>query len=135
MVTHDRYFMDRLVDHVFVLDGSHEVKDIHGNYTDYRDKLAAAASIEKRKPVVKNEPVKIDSSPKKKLSYKEQKELDDVEKLLASLELKKNNLLEKMNKGSDDHVEITKWSAEYSSLEKALEEQMLKWMEIQERFS
>ncbi len=135
MVTHDRYFMDRLVDHVFVLDGSHEVKDIHGNYTDYRDKLAAAACIEKRKPEIKNEPVKIDATPKKKLSYKEQRELDELESLLAALELKKQNLLVKMNNGSDDHIEITKWSAEYNSLEKSLEEQMLKWMEIQERYS
>ena len=132
MVTHDRYFMDRLVDHVFVLDGSGVVKDIHGNYTDYRDKIVPYVSPEKQKTVAKGEEPKKDQPAKRKLSFKEQRELSELEKMLADLEEKKKALLEKMNNGSAVHQDMLNWSAEYQQVEKTLDEKMLKWISLQD---
>lgn len=130
MVTHDRYFMDRLVDHVFVLEGAGKTKDIHGNYTDYRSapEVASVKPAEQKKVVEKKL-----SEPKKKLSYKEQKEADDLEKLIATLERNKKSLLEKMNSGITDHAEIIKVSNDYKDVESKLEESMMRWMEILEK--
>jgi ATP-binding cassette subfamily F protein uup len=96
MVTHDRYFMDRLVDHVFVLDGTGVVKDIHGNYTDYRELFEISAKQQAKLDRAKaekaeKEEVKIEVAPvkKSKLSYKEQRELETIEKELEDLEVKK----------------------------------------------
>jgi len=89
MVTHDRYFMDRLVDHVFVLDGTGVVKDIHGNYTDYRE-LFEAGSKQASKSEKKEEKaeIKTEVAPvtKTKLSYKEQIELEKLPDQIDTLE-------------------------------------------------
>ncbi|MBK9401210.1 MAG: ABC-F family ATP-binding cassette domain-containing protein [Bacteroidetes bacterium] len=131
MVTHDRYFMDRLVDHVFVLDGEGGVKDIHGNYTDYRGmfedmplkKEAKKAEVPKEKEA----PVK----KKVKLSFKEQKELQQLEQEIALMEHKKKMLLEKMNSGLS-HEEMVKCSKDFEQVEVQLDEKSLRWLELQE---
>lgn len=134
MVTHDRYFMDRLVDHVFVLDGTANVKDIHGNYTDYR------SSFEQQNVKKKEEPkqeapkavVKESVSDKKKLSFKEQQELKKLETELEKLESKKKLLLDKMTNGSMSHDEINKAAVDYKKLEDDIDTMTLRWMELQE---
>ena len=134
MVTHDRYFMDRLVDHVFVLDGTANVKDIHGNYTDYR------SSFEQQNVKKKEEPkqeapkpvVKENIADKKKLSFKEQQELKKLETELEKLEAKKKLLLDKMTNGSLSHDEINKAGTEYKKLESEIDALTLRWMELQE---
>ncbi len=133
MVTHDRYFMDRLVDHVFVLGDKGKVKDIHGNYTDYRESNEQLSKNEKtEKPTVQLKQEK-NVSQQKKLTYKEQRELESIESMLKELENKKNSLIEKMNSGSGNHSEMQSWSAEYSEVEQKLDESMMRWMELQER--
>jgi ATP-binding cassette subfamily F protein uup len=131
MVTHDRYFMDRLVDHVFVLDGEGGVKDIHGNYTDYRGMFDnMPMKKEEKKPELvkeKQEPVK----KKVKLSFKEQKELQQLEQEIALMEHKKKMLLEKMNSGLS-HEEMVKCSKDFEQVEVQLDEKSLRWLELQE---
>lgn len=132
MVTHDRYFMDRLVDHVFVLDGNGGVKDIHGNYTDYRGMFE---EIPLKKEAKKAEPVKEKSMPVKKkgkLSFKEQKELQQLEQEIALIEHKKKVLLDKMNSGLG-HDEMMKCSADFQLAEKQLDEKSMRWLELQEQ--
>lgn len=137
MVTHDRYFMDRLVDHVFVLDGSGGVKDIHGNYTEYREMYGALPSRKNEssaKAVQEDKPVNSTPVPaqKKKLSYKEQKELDELEKFISALEEKKKLLEEKMNRTDLSHDEMTAAATDYGKNEALLEEKSMRWLELQE---
>jgi ABC transport system ATP-binding/permease protein len=136
MVTHDRYFMDRLVDHVFVLDGSGNVKDIHGNYTEYRERIG---ELPTRKDTTKSTaaapvaPVKAEPVKKKnKLSFKEQHELQQVEKDLEKLEEKKKIMLEKMTDGTLSHDKIQKLAAEYKIVESEIDSKTFRWMELQD---
>lgn len=134
MVTHDRYFMDRLVDHVFVLDGKGNVKDIHGNYTEYRDSYGALPG-EKEPQAEKTETVRATQpnvQQKKKLSFKEQKELTELEQALAFLEEKKKMLVKKMNDANAPHDEISAAALKYGETEKEIEAKSMRWLEIQE---
>jgi ATP-binding cassette subfamily F protein uup len=134
MVTHDRYFMDRLVDHVFVLDGTANVKDIHGNYTDYRSSFEQQ-NVKKKEESKAETPkavVKENVADKKKLSFKEQQELKKLETELEKLEAKKKLLLDKMTNGSMSHDEINKAGTEYKKLESEIDALTLRWMELQE---
>jgi len=133
MVTHDRYFMDRLVDHVFVMDGRGGVKDIHGNYTDYRslyDKMPESRRLKTAPdPVIKNaEPEK----KKNKLSFKEQRELELLETEIAGLETRKKELLEKMN-GGISHEQMQQCAVDFRETDEQLDLKTLRWMELQEK--
>jgi ABC transport system ATP-binding/permease protein len=136
MVTHDRYFMDRLVDHVFVLDGSADVKDIHGNYTDYRESYTPSVQNKnpnKEKPLEKVE-VKAEVEKKKvKLSFKEQTELKNIETDLEKLEKEKSELMIKMTDSKLSHVEMAKVADRYKMVEKLIEAKTFRWLELQEK--
>jgi ATP-binding cassette subfamily F protein uup len=132
MVTHDRYFMDRLVDHVFVLDGQGGVKDIHGNYTDYRSMFDAIPVIKEEKKQVTavkevQEPV---VKKKNKLSYKEQKELEQLEAEIERLEKRKKELVDIMN-GGISHDEMKRYADEFKFAENMLDEKSMRWLELQ----
>jgi ABC transport system ATP-binding/permease protein len=132
MVTHDRYFMDRLVDHVFVLDGQGGVKDIHGNYTDYRSMFDAIPVIKEEKKQVTavkevQEPV---VKKKNKLSYKEQKELEQLEVDIERLEKRKKELVDIMN-GGISHDEMKRYADEFKFAENMLDEKSMRWLELQ----
>ena len=132
MVTHDRYFMDRLVDHVFVLDGQGGVKDIHGNYTDYRSMFDAIPVIKEEKKQVTEvkevqEPV---VKKKNKLSYKEQKELEQLEADIERLEKRKKELVDIMN-GGISHDEMKRYADEFKFAENMLDEKSMRWLELQ----
>ena len=135
MVTHDRYFMDRLVDHVFVLDGTGTVKDIHGNYTDYRSIFEQGGKQQEipkqieEKVVAKQEPP---AKKKNKLSFKEQHELDTIEKELAKLEEEKKKLIERMNDTTLSHDELAKAAIDYQKTEEKIDEKTMRWLELQE---
>lgn len=132
MVTHDRYFMDRLVDHVFVLDGQGGVKDIHGNYTDYRSMFDAIPVVKEEKKQVTTvkevqEPV---VKKKNKLSYKEQKELEQLEADIERLEKRKKELVDIMN-GGISHDEMKRYADEFKFAENMLDEKSMRWLELQ----
>lgn len=97
VVTHDRYFMDKVIDHLFVFKGEGEIEDFPGNYTDYRiyedsqDVISAADSEDKKE---KNAWKKTDA---KKLSYNEEKELNNIESKIKSLTFDKKELESKFN--------------------------------------
>ncbi len=134
MVTHDRYFMDRLVDHVFVFDGDGEIKDIHGNYTEYRS-IIEETPLKKsdRKPTLPAAAV-VEAPAKKKvkLSFKEQKELESLEQEIALLEKKKEMLLNKMNTALPVD-EIQKCSIDFQDTEKKLDAKSMRWLELSEK--
>lgn len=134
VVTHDRYFLDNLVDHIFVFEGNGKIKDFPGNYTDYQLKKSQQKKQEKKeerpaeiKPAAGNK-----TAEKKKLSYKEQKEFEALEAEIPILEKQKAEALEQMNSGSLSPEELQEVSELYARLEKELEEKEFRWLELSE---
>ena len=139
LVSHDRYFMDKLVNHLFVFEGEGKVRDFHGNYTDYKEKMAEKASSnqntikkESPKPAVKVTQAQPVIAEKKKLSYKEQREYEQLEREIAENETKKIALTEKINGGGNDYEELANWSAQVGELDKLIEKQTFRWLELAE---
>ncbi len=135
LVTHDRYFMDKLVDHVFVFRGNGEIKDIHGNYTTYRNLIDNTPNVIAPKSAVTNayEALpKTETKKKKGLTFKQKHELELLEKAISDLENDKKNLLTKLNDPNIDHEKLFHTSKLYEITEKHLEEKTLRWMELSE---
>ena len=138
IVSHDRYFMDRLVDHLFVFEGNEQIRDFAGNYTDYREAKAEEEALEKEKdnaPQAKKEPAvpaPALKAEKRKLSFKEQREFEQLEKEMAELEKKKGQLTEKMNQGKGDHQQLMDWAQELEEINHKLDEKEMRWLELSE---
>ncbi len=130
LVSHDRYFMDRLVDNVFVLQGDGSVRIIHGNYTDYRfEPLPARNPSSGPEPSVRKKP----KSKRRGLSYREKQELESLESSLARLEARKTELLELMNDPGKAHEEVRHASEAYARVEQQLQDGMERWVELSEK--
>ena len=133
IVTHDRYFMDKLVDHLFVLDGEGQIDDVIGNYAKYRIfKKEKEAEKRKEQQTVKVVAKQRREGEKVKLSYKEQTEFDKLDKEIPELEGKKEILSEKLNTPDLAYDEIEKTSKELTNLVEELEIKTLRWMELAE---
>ena len=138
IVSHDRYFMDILADHLFVFEGDGVIRDYNGNYTDYRlellelEKARQNQSSSAPKPVVVQEPV----APKKekvKPSFKETHEFEQIEKELPKLEERIAVLAAEMNSGISDHVRLKEISEEVKALTETLEQKSMRWLELAEK--
>ena len=135
IVSHDRYFMDRLTDHLFVFEGEGVIRDFNGNYTDYRESLKEQPTM----PVeaaVKTESKgkeKTKSSQKEKLSFKEKRELEQLEGEIPELEEKKSSLVDQLNAGISDHEELMRISREIEQITEDLEEKEMRWLELSEK--
>ncbi|HBS88792.1 MAG: ABC transporter [Bacteroidetes bacterium GWF2_38_335] len=132
VVSHDRYFLDKIVDHIFVFEGNGVVKDFPGNYTQYRDhyeKLEAArpASTAKEK-TVRQKPL----TEKKKLTYKEKIEYETLQREVEELSRKKIVLEEEMNSGRFGADDLVKKSEEYGIISSNLDEKEMRWLELDE---
>lgn len=135
LVTHDRYFMDRLVDHIFVLEGNGKVKDINGNYTEYREETRL--SVREQSAAGKEKPA-ADNSPKEKpvkLSYKEKKELESLEKEISDLEAEKARIENLLSESSTDPEKLQEASVSYKKISEALDEKSMRWLELSEKES
>jgi ABC transport system ATP-binding/permease protein len=147
VVTHDRYFMDKMVDHLFVFEGEGEIRDFPGNYTEYRDKkeqeeklkLKAANNTitEPVKEIKKADTPKVpestaEATTKKKWSYKEKLEFETLEKNIAQLESEKAKLNEQLNAGSSNHEDVIGWSKRIADITRELDEKGLRWLELSE---
>lgn len=133
LVSHDRYFMDQLVDHLFVFEGEGVIKDFPGNYTDYRFyKEEGEANKEKAPSISKPKTSENKNQEKRKLSYNEKKEYEQLENEIAQIETQKEALVNKLNSGSQDHEELAKWAKEIKELDKLIEEKSDRWLELGE---
>lgn len=136
LVSHDRYFMDHLVDQLFVFEGNGEIRLFNGNYTDYRDSLAEDEA--EREPEVKSVPApKAEAAPtdKKKVSGKVKREYEELEKEIAQLESEKAALVDKLNQGAPGHEQLTEWSKAIKNLTDQIEEKSARWMELSEQLA
>ncbi|SEL01377.1 ATP-binding cassette, subfamily F, uup [Chitinophaga rupis] len=137
IVSHDRYFMDKLVDHLFVFEGGGEVRDFPGNYTQFREwekeesrsqkqeAAAPAISAGKETPVTE--------APKaRKLSYKEKRELELLEQEIAKLETEKKTIDEKLSSGSLPYEELEPLTRRVGELIQLLDEKGMRWLELSE---
>lgn len=137
IVSHDRYFMDRIVDHVLAFEGEGKIKDYSGNFSEYRESLSEREQerkqqVESAKPsaiVTEAKPQNTES--KRKLSFKESQELKHIEKRMPEIESQRAQLLEKLNAQSE-YQEIATLSKSLESLTQELEEIELRWLELQE---
>ncbi|WP_128548687.1 ABC-F family ATP-binding cassette domain-containing protein [Larkinella soli] len=143
LVSHDRYFMDRLVEHSFVFEGNGRIRDYPGNYTDYREWRAAvperkeSAGEPKKKPaddpkVQTAEPKDGTADKKRKPSFKEIREYEELEKIIEELEQRKAGLLSQLNSGSGNHEELTTWAREIERIEQEISEKSDRWLELAE---
>ena len=133
IVTHDRYFMDKLVEHLFVFEGKGKIKDFNGTYTEYRTYQKAKELEEKRKaapPKEKKEKPAFQSELTKGLTREQQKEFKRLEKQIEKLEEQKTQVTEKFNDTSLTSEEIEKYAHELGQINEHLEEKELRWMEL-----
>ena len=132
IVSHDRYFMDKIVDHLLVFEGEGKIKDFIGSFTEYRDQLAQGKNTKKSEPAkpVEEKQTKNTNS-KRKLSFKEQKELENIEKEMPVLKKKQDEILEKLNNETDYSV-ISELSQKLEETTSQLEAHEMRWLELQE---
>ena len=139
VVSHDRYFMDKVVDHLLVFKGEGEIKDFPGNYTQYREwqKLQTKEETEKapkaeakvaKKPTNSN-----NTTERKKLSFKEKREFEQLEKDIEQLETEKKAIEEALSSGTISVEEITEKSIRLPKLQDELDEKTMRWLELSER--
>ncbi len=138
IVSHDRWFMNKLVDHIFVFEGEGKVKDYYGNYTDYRIardkelKLQKRAEKEQRLAQTSVEQP-VEKPVSKKMTYKERKEFEQLEVDIEQLELEKTELVDKMNSGEGTAQDLQCWSERYEVVEASLDEKTMRWLELSEK--
>ena len=133
IVSHDRYFMDKVVDHLLVFKGGGEVQDFPGNYTQYRQWSQLASQAEsKAAPVEKKEKPAYRNETKRKLTYKEKTEFEQLEKDIAALETEQAEIEAQLSSGTLSVVEITEKSKRLPVLKDELDEKSMRWLELSE---
>lgn len=135
LVSHDRYFMDHLVNQLFVFEGNGVIRLFNGNYTDYRDWLAEAEEADQPVAPVRavEKPATVSEvSDKRKLSYKEKQELDRLQGEIEALEASKSFLADNMNTATD-HVQLGEWGKEIERLSALIDEKTARWLELSEQ--
>lgn len=132
IVSHDRYFMDKIVDHLLVFEGEGKIKDFIGSFTEYRDQQAQNKNTKKNEPAKPTEEKQTkNTNSKRKLSFKEQKELENIEKEMPVLKEKQDEILEKLNNETDYNI-ISELSQQLEETASQLEAHEMRWLELQE---
>ena len=138
VISHDRYFMDKVVDHIFVFHGGGNVQDFPGNYTQYR--LEAKEAYPKPLPEGKGlkgeslevKGTKTKTEQKRRLSFKEKRELEELEKQMPQLEEEKAQLEALLSGGATNPNDIAQASARYKEVQDLLDEAEMRWLELSE---
>ena len=138
VVSHDRYFMDRVVDHIFVFNGGGDIKDFPGNYTDYRDwreeeraAAAKAAAVKNAKQTEQKQSYR-STDAKRKLTFKEQREYESLEVEIQQLEEEKSVLEQEMSSGTLDNNSLMQKSQRISQVIELIDEKSMRWLELSE---
>ena len=136
IVSHDRYFMDRIVDHVLAFEGDGNIKDFVGTFSEYRDKKSLEKTDKTVAPIIETpkkmevvQPIAIASA--KKLTFKEQQELKDIDKEIPKLEKQKIEILEKLN-SETEYEKISAFSKNLETIAEKLQNLEMRWLELQD---
>jgi ABC transport system ATP-binding/permease protein len=139
IVSHDRYFMDRLVDHLFVFQGDGDIRDFPGNYSQYRlalkddEKLTdVGTQMSEKKEEKLTGRFQPAPGEKKKLSFKEKREFELIEKEIGELNKEKEAVTEKLNSGTAPFGELQRLSTRIGEITQLLDEKELRWLELSE---
>ena len=133
VVSHDRYFMDKVVDHLLVFKGQGDIRDFPGNYSDYRDWKLAKAEHEKEAAKPKEEKTqRVRLNDKRRMTFKERKEFEQLEKEIAALEEEKKQTEEALCSGTLSVDELTEKSKRLPLLNDELDEKTMRWLELSE---
>ena len=133
IVSHDRYFMDKVVDHLLVFKGGGEVQDFPGNYTQYRQWSQLSSQAESKVvPVERKEKPAYRNETKRKLTYKEKTEFEQLEKDIAALETEQAEIEAQLSSGTLSVAEITEKSKRLPMLKDELDEKSMRWLELSE---
>ena len=136
VVSHDRYFMDKVVDHLLVFKGEGEIKDFPGNYTQYRQwqSLQPKETAEANKPAkeLKETKERPQNQTKRKFTYKEKMEFERLEKEIAALEEEQQQIEEALCSGTLSVDELTEKSKRLPLLKDELDEKSMRWLELSE---
>lgn len=136
IVSHDRYFMDRIVDHVLAFEGDGKIKDFVGNFSEYREfkKTQDAGKKNQVEEETQQTPVVSDDSKRpqtrNKLTFKEQRELETLEKEMPELEKRRNKIMDQLN-NETDYEKISVLSKDLETVSEKLEEMEMRWLELQ----
>ena len=135
IVSHDRHFLDRVVDHLLVFCGDGEVKDFVGSFSEYRAYIKDYEAQKKASAKVETKKVETEhrQSRPKKLSWKEQRELEDLERELPALEKEKSDLEAEMSSGNMAYDKLQEASSRVQQLMEIIDVKELRWLELQEQ--
>ncbi len=133
VVSHDRYFMDKVVDHLLVFKGQGEIKDFPGNYTQYREWSKLLSSEERTKTASEKQPRRdYHNETKRKMTYKEKTEFARLEEEIAALEAEQKQIESALSGATLSVEEITTMSKRLPVLKEELEEKSMRWLELSE---
>ncbi|MBS1647368.1 MAG: ABC-F family ATP-binding cassette domain-containing protein [Bacteroidetes bacterium] len=136
VVSHDRYFMDKLIDHLFVFEGDGAIRDFPGTYTEYRiwkDKNKVKNKTEAEPASKEQTPAQAQQqTPQNKKSYKVLKEIESLEKEIAELEQKKQELEQLLSSGETSHLILQKAGSDLETVLKNIDQKSTRWLELQE---
>ncbi len=134
IVSHDRYFMDKLVDHLFIFEGEGIVNDYNGSYTEYKWEKEDAEEFAKqsKKPVVNEPPKLIEKEKNQKITYKEKLEFEQLEKEIAVLEKEKKDIETKLPELGENYEELQKHSNRLGEVVAQIDEKSFRWLELSE---
>lgn len=136
IVSHDRYFLDKCVDHLFVFEGEGRIKDFVGQYSEYREYIKEKEDSERQAQRAVAQPKaqqqRTHDNSKRKLSYKEQRELEELERDLASLAEERAKLEAELNAGTADYARLTEISSRIEEIIATTDIKELRWLELSE---
>ena len=136
IVSHDRYFLDKCVDHLFVFEGEGRIKDFVGQYSEYREymkeKEDAERQAQRSTAQPKTQQQRTHDTLKRKLSFKEQRELEELERDLASLAQERATLEAELNAGTTDYARLTEISSRIEEIIATTDLKELRWLELSE---
>ncbi len=147
LVSHDRYFMDHLVDQLFVFEGDGRIRIFNGNYSAYRNEQdeirekqkqrevelkKQRAAVNKADPPESVHSERPDKKSKKKLSYREKQEYEQLESIIESLEAEKNELIRLMETGESDYEQLQEYAVKIEKLSAEIDDKTFRWLELDE---
>lgn len=132
VVSHDRYFMDKVVDHILVFKGEGVIDDFPGNYTQYRQYSALQSKEEAKADIFVKEKKSYRNDSRRRMSYKEKREFEQLEKDIASLEQQQHEIEEALCSGTLSVEELTEKSRLLPKLKEEIDEKSMRWLELSE---